>query len=516
MNPRLIAPSSSPLLLLLCLFILVHGTSFSCFSYAAERLNVLMIVSDDLNDCVGYANGHPQVQTPHLDRLADRGVAFLNAHCQAPICNPSRTSILTGLRPTTTGVYALEPWFRTDRKWRDHLTLPQYFAEQGYYTVSTGKIYHDWTQFDKVKTERPEFDELGFHGGFGPLPPEKFVETPDKMRLIDWGPYPERDEEGDDYKVADWAIEKLRNMPKDKPFFLSVGFARPHLPLYAPPKWFELYPEETLCLPPYLENDRDDVPNAAWYLHWKLPEVGMKWVQEHNQWKPIVRAYLASVSYMDDQVGRVLDALEKEGLAEKTVIVFWGDQGWHLGQKELFSKTTLWDPSTKSPLIFAGPGISPQGRCNQAVELLDIYPSLIELCGLPENSLLEGHSLCPQLQDVKTPRTFPAITSDGPGNHSVRTEQFRYTKYADGSEEFYDMQVDPNEWTNLVAKPEFQDDINRLENWIPENPSPPLPGSRSRLVEKKGNIWYWEGIPIEPQTPVPALGIVPENHAPHR
>jgi len=484
--------------------------------HAADRPNVLFIASDDMNDWIAPLQGHPQVKTPNIDRLAAQGVCFSNAHCQSPICNPSRTSLLTGLRPTTTGVYALDPWFRTSEKWRNLTTLPQYFEENGYYTILTGKIFHDRNQFATVATDRLEFDLLGYAGGFGPVPPKKFVETPDKMNLIDWGVYPDRDEDGEDYKVASWAIEQLKNMPKDKPFFLSVGFARPHLPLFAPQKWHDLYPEETLLLPPYLENDRDDVPFVAWYLHWKLPEVGMKWVKEHNQWKPIVRSYLASVSYMDAQLGRLLDALEKEGFAQNTIIVFWGDNGWHLGQKELFSKTTLWDPATKVPLIFAGPGIAGRGLCSQPAELLDIYPTLIDLCGLPNNENLEGLSLSPQLSNPKTVREQPAITTHGPDNHSVRTERFRYTLYGDGSEEFYDMQDDPNEWTNRIADPKYQEEIQKLEKWIPKTPAAPLPGSRNRLVEKKDGIWYWEGVAIPPDAPVPALGEIPESHAPRR
>ncbi len=483
---------------------------------AAERPNILMIASDDLNDWVGCLGGHPQVQTPNIDRLAGRGVVFSNAHCQSPICNPSRTSLLMGLRPTTSGVYALDPWFRTAERWRNHTTLPQYFAENGYYTALVGKIFHDRGQFGKPAGDKPEFETLGYTGGFGPLPPKKFVETPDPMPLIDWGPFPERDEDGEDYKVAEAAIALLKNRPNDRPFFLSVGFARPHLPLYAPQEWHDLYPKETLILPPYLENDRDDVPPFAWYLHWKLPEVGMRWVKEHHQWEAIVRSYLACVSYMDAQLGRLLDALKAEGLEQNTIVVFWGDHGWHLGQKELFSKTSLWEPATKAPLIFAGPGVAGSGRCTQPAELLDIFPTLIELCGLPKNEQLEGLSLSPQLGDPKTVRERPAITTDGPDNHSIRSEQFRYTRYGDGSEEFYDMQADPNEWINRIAEPEYREEIEKLERWVPKQPAKPLPGSRMRLIEQRDGVWYWEGVPIRLDEPVPALGRVQEDHAPKR
>ena len=484
--------------------------------FATERPNILMISSDDLNNWIGCLGGHPQVKTPNLDRLADRGVCFSNAHCQAPLCSPSRTSLMMGLRPSTTGVYALEPWFREVEKWKHHTTLPQYFAKHGYYTAMTGKVYHDHRPLVNPLTDCLEFDLLGYAGGYGPVPPTKFTETPNSSPLLDWGPYPERDEDGEDFKIADWAIEQLKTMPKDKPFFLSVGFYRPHLPLFAPQKWHDLYPEDTLILPPYLENDRNDVPSAAWHLHWDLPLVGMKWVKENDQWKVIVRSYLASVSYLDAQVGRVLEALEAEGLAENTIVVFWSDNGWHLGSKELFAKTSLWDPATRTPLIFAGPGVSNAGQCSQPAELLDIYPTLIELCGLPKNDTLDGLSLVPQLMNPQTKRDRPAITTNGPDNHSVRTERFRYTLYGDGSEEFYDMQNDPNEWTNRIADPQYQEEIRNLEQWIPKNAARPVPGSHTRLIEKRDSIWYWENEPIPPNAPVPALGVVPQSNAPKR
>jgi len=470
---------------------------------AVDRPNVLFFAIDDLNDWVGCLGGHPQVKTPHMDRLARAGTVFLNAHCQSPLCNPSRTSLLTGLRPTTTGVYALQPWFRTSPPLKDLVSLPQYFKANGYHTLTTGKIWHDAYPPKDERTTGKEIDVWGVHGGHQPLPPKKFVDTPAKHPLVDWGPYPERDELMDDYKVADWAIEQLKSMPKQKPFFLCVGIRKPHVPCCVPPKWFDLYPTSSLIMPPVLEGDRDDTPRFSWYLHWKLPEPRLAWVKANNEWQSLVRAYLACVSFADGQVGRVLDALKEARLADNTVIVLWGDQGWHLGEKGITGKNTLWDRSTRVPLIFAGPGVSSGGRCNKPAELLDIYPTLNELCRLPAKAGLEGHSLVPQLKRADAPREWPAITTHGPNNHGIRTEKWRYIRYADGSEELYDMAADPNEWTNLANDPRFADTKRELAQWLPKVNAAPVPHSKSRLIDVRDGQPYWENEPIGPNDPIP-------------
>lgn len=465
---------------------------------AADRPNVLFIASDDLNDWVGCIGGHPQVKTPNLDRLAAGGTVFVNAHCQSPLCNPSRTSLLTGLRPSTTGVYALEPWFRTSKPLKDWVTLPQYFAAHGYQTLTTGKIYHDAYPPKESRKDGTEFGTWGFHGGAGPYPEKKFAHPTCTHPIMDWGPYPQRDEQLDDSKIADWAIDHLKSMTKDKPFFLGVGFRRPHVPCFAPQKWFDLYPLDTLILPPYKVGDRTDTPMFSWCLHWSLPEPRLDWLQANKEWKPLVRAYLACVSFMDGQVGRVLEMLQSTGQADNTVIVFWGDNGWHLGEKDITGKNTLWDRSTRVPLIVAGPGVASKGRCGQPAELLDIYPTLVALCGLPAKPDLEGHSLVPQLKDAAAPRPWPAITTHGPNNHGIRTDRWRYIHYADGTEELYDMKADPNEWTNLAADHSQAAVKQELAKWLPKVSKPALPGSVSRLIEMRNGIPYWEGKPIPP------------------
>lgn len=292
-------------------------------------------------------------------------------------------------------------------------------------------------------------------------------------------------------------MNQLKNPPKE-PFFLAVGFRHPHVPCYAPQKWFDLYPDEDLKMPPVKADDRDDLPRFASYLHWKLPEPRLKWLEESKQWKPLVRAYLASVSYADMQIGRVLKQLADSGLEKNTIVVFWSDHGWHLGEKGITGKNSLWERSTRVPLVFAGPGVS-KAKCNRPAELLDLYPTLAELCGLPKADV-EGLSLVPQLKDAAAPRERPAITTHNPGNHSVRTERWRFIRYADGSEEMYDLAADPNEWTNLAAK--HADVRKELARWMPAS-APPLPGSAGRILTFDHGIPVWEGKPIGKDDPFP-------------
>ena len=259
-----------------------------------------------------------------------------------------------------------------------------------------------------------------------------------------------------------------------------------------------MYPMESLILPPMQEKDRSDTPDFSWYIHWTLPEPRLSWLKETNQLKPLVRAYLASVSFVDSQVGRVLDAIEDSGHADDTVVVLWSDHGWHLGEKEISGKNTLWDRSARVPLIFAGPGVSENATCGKPAELLDIYPTLAQLCDLPEKSDLDGQSLLPQLRDANASRSKPAITTHNPGNHGVRTERWRYIVYADGSEELYDMKNDPNEWTNLAANPTHAHIKQELASMAPKTSEPLAPGSAARVLWKEGNEWIWEGKPIDP------------------
>jgi len=464
---------------------------------------VLFIAIDDLNDWVGCLQGHPQVSTPYIDSLAARGTLFTNAHAQAPLCNPSRTSLMTGLRPSTTGIYGLAPWFREVDEWKDWVSLPQHFRMHGYRTYSAGKIYHGG--YGRKQSDA-EFDVLGPGASVGARPAQKIVGwTPGGNHpLMDWGSFPHRDEDKGDWQVASWAVEQLRESPR-QPFFLSVGFFLPHVPCYATQQWFDLYPEDQLQLPPILDTDRDDTPLFSWYLHWDLPEPRLKWLREARQLSPLVRAYLASISFVDSQVGRVLQALQASGLAENTIVVLWSDHGYHLGEKGISGKNSLWERSTHVPLIFAGPGIGRGARCQQPVELLDLYPTLSELCGLPERPGLEGHSLLPQLQQPDTPRPWPAITTHNHDNHSIRSQHWRLIQYADGSRELYQLKTDPHEWNNLAEKPAYQQVMEELLTFLPATNRRPAPGSKHRILEYEPGMARWEGKEIQPGDSIPGI-----------
>jgi len=467
----------------------------------AGKPNIVFLVIDDLNDWIGPLQGHPQAKTPYLDRLAHRGTVFVNAHCQAPLCNPSRTSVLTGLRPSTTGIYGLEPYYREVPNLRSCVSLPRYLVQHGYHTLMTGKVYHaDYGRGDRDG----EFQVIGPPAHVGARPERPLATLPQQHPLMDWGTFPHRDEDKGDWQIASWAVEQICSRPR-QPFFLAIGFFLPHVPCYASERWFALYPPDALHLPAVRPDDRDDTPRFSWYLHWRLPEPRLKLLQETGEWRNLVRSYLACVSFVDRQVGRVLEALEQADLADNTIVVLWSDHGWHLGEKLITGKNSLWERSTRVPLVFAGPGIAQQAVCREPVELLDIYPTLIDLCGLPPRPELEGHSLLPQLKDPTTTRPWPAMTTHNHGNHAVRSRRWRYIRYADGSEELYDMRQDPHEWNNLAEKTQYRRIIERHQRWLPKSCAPPVPGSRDRLLTMQEGRVEWEGEEIRPQDPVPGL-----------
>ena len=469
-----------------------------------RRPNVLFIAIDDQNDWIGCLGGHPLVKTPAIDALAARGTLFTNAHCQAPLCNPSRTSLMLGLRPSTTGIHGLSPWFRDVPEFRERVALPQYLAEHGYRTLSTGKLYHAARRVPPQSKLPPEFQEWGPAGGFGTKPPQRLTPaTPQGNPLVDWGVWPldNDDSAKGDTLITDWAVERMKDAPPGQPYFLGVGYFLPHVPCYATQKWFDLYPDDDSVLPLVQLNDRADTPRSSWYLHWQLPEVRLQWLREQNQWRNLVRSYLACTSFVDSQVGQLLNALDETGQRDHTIIVLWSDHGWHLGEKEITGKNTLWDRSTRVPLIFAGPEVTAGQTCPRPAELLDIYPTLVDLCGLPPRSDLEGVSLVPQLKDASAPRDRPAITSHNQGNFGIRTEQWRYIRYADGAEELYDMVHDPREWTNLAAS--RRGVCAELAKSLPKLDRGPAPGSAHRILTLYDKIPIWEGKPIQPEDEIP-------------
>ncbi|QDV39146.1 sulfatase [Tautonia plasticadhaerens] len=432
-----------------------------------ERPNVLFIAVEDLNDWTGFLGGHPQARTPNLDRLAARGVSFTRAYCSAPACNPSRTSLLTGLRPSTTGVY------HNDQPWRpvlpDAVTLTDHFAAAGYDVAGGGKIFHN--SFNDPDAW-PEWFKAGDH----PEPDETPVNGIPGAGHFDWGPVDVPDEAMGDHRTVSWAIDRLDD-DRDRRFFLAVGLIRPHLQWYVPRGYFEHYPVDGISLPEAPADDLDDVPAAGVAI--ARPDGDHRKVLEAGQWEEAVQGYLASIEFADAQVGRLLDALEASGLADETIVVLWGDHGWHLGEKQHWRKFALWEEATRVPLIIAAPGVAAHGgRSGRPVSLMDLYPTLVELCGLPQKPELEGESLVPLLRDPASPRATPAITTHGRANHAVRTERWRYIRYADGSEELYDHEADPQEWTNLADDPRWEGQKRDLGRWLPPSDAPYAPRRR--------------------------------------
>ena len=444
------------------------GLFWATPSRAQEKPNVLFIAVDDLNDWIGDLAGHPQSVKPNIDRLAQRGMLFTHAYCAAPACNPSRAALMTGIRPSTSGVYQNpDPWRQA---MPDAVTLPQHFMAHGYTALGSGKIYHggfpdppSWNEYWPSQTKNRPRD---------PMPANRPVNGIPKTAHFDWGPVDAGDDEMGDTLVVDWVIEQL-DRQYEKPFFLACGIFRPHLPWYVPKKYFDRFPLEDIQLPKVLENDLDDVPEAG--IRMAKPDGDHAKVLKHNQWHAAVQGYLASIAYADAQIGRLLDALDHSSYAENTIIVFWTDHGWHLGEKKHWRKFALWEEATRTPLIFVAPDVQPGTRSDQPVGLIDIYPTLTELCSLPSRDTLEGVSLKPLLVNPEAEWERPALTTHGRNNHALRTRQFRYIRYANGDEELYDHRRDPHEFHNLAGKPEYADVIKRLSAWLPTDDVPYAP-----------------------------------------
>ena len=432
-----------------------------------EYPNVLMLIVDDLNDWVGAMQGHPNAKTPNIDRLASQGTLFTNAHASAPLCGPSRASIMTGLAPSTTGIYG---HINDDKirlasdKTAQSVFLSEYFKNHGYYTAAVGKVFHQ-------RVVDGSFDEYGGRvKGFGPYPEKNFV-WDDPRTNTDWGAFPERDEQMPDYESANWIAERLLRK-HDKPFFMACGFIRPHAPWYVPQKWFDMHPTQDIVLPPYLRNDLEDVPEIARLIadHPMMPTT--EWAIEKGEFRNIVQGYLASVSFVDSCIGIVLDALEQSEYADNTAVVLWGDHGYQLGEKEKFAKMTLWERATRTPLIIKPPKSKGKQVSNKPVSLLDLYPTLVKMCGLPANPTNEGRDLSPLLDDPNMPWEHAAITTYGKNNHAVKTERYRYIRYEDGTEELYDHKVDRDEWKNLANIPAYDEVKRTLAKHIPADNAP--------------------------------------------
>lgn len=445
------------------------------------RPNVLFLSVDDMNDWVGCLGGYPGVQTPNIDRLARRGALFSNAQCASPLCNPSRTALFTGLRPSTTGIYNNEQYWRPNLP--DAVTIPQYFRQNGYTAAGAGKVFHhnagfnppdQWDEFqlqvfDDPWYRRPEWYPWNKKEPYPANYP--FNGLKGIQGEFDWGVLPKPESEYGDQKAIEFG-RKFLQTSHNKPFFLAIGLWHPHIPMFAPQKYWDLYPK--VRIPDGPPNDLDDVPAVGQELA-AVRREELDRILKANKWEEFVRAYLASISFADAMVGEMLKILAQSAFANNTIIVFWSDNGWHLGEKQHVHKSTLWMRSTHVPLILAGPGVQATGQTRrQPVNLLDLYPTLIEMCGLPPRRELEGTSLVPLLRDPRAPRN-PTVSTYLPGNHMVRDERWQYIRYHDGTEELYDCVADPNEWHNLASDPQYSDLKRRLARFMPPQSAPPKP-----------------------------------------
>jgi arylsulfatase A-like enzyme len=435
-----------------------------------KKPNVLFISVDDMNDWVSCL-GHPFVKTPNLDRLAKQGVLFSNAHCASPLCNPSRTALYTGQSPATTGIY------NNDQFWPPTLpnavTLPMYFRQHGYFAAGAGKTFHhtagnnppsQWDDYQLQVFDDPWYRRADWYPWNKRVPApagHPFNGLKDFQGEFDWGVLKQADTAYGDQRAIDYSIRHLEKK-HDKPWFLSVGLWHPHIPMFSPQRFWDLYPKEKLALPNADPKDLEDLPKIAQEFA-AFRRVEFERIVKEGKWAESIQAYLA-----DEMIGRLLHSLGRSSHASNTVVVFWSDNGWHLGEKQHFHKSTLWQRSTHVPLIVRGPGMKKPGvNRTQAVSLLDLYPTVLDLCGLPARPENQGLSLRPLLEDPKASRP-PAVITYLKGNHAVRDDRYRYIRYHDGSEEFYDEFLDPLDHHNLASKPEHRARMDAMAQFMPK------------------------------------------------
>lgn len=490
-------------------------------SIAAERPNVLFISVDDWNDWVG-AYGNEHAKTPNLDRLAARGVTFRYAHTSAVYCAPSRTSLMTGGNPYSTGCYYDEPHF-AEANHPDIKDLPMWFRENGYYVAGGGKLYHHMPGFIDMRGWDHYFiwnegnKQIGWHlnswGDGAPLPAElpssavaKYKYelekklNPDKepKRLnshLEWGNLPDNvEEQMADTICTNWAADFLsKEADRDgKPFFLGFGLYAPHKPNFVPEKYFKMHPLQSIKQPRMHPGDLDDLPPLLKKRTIARKNRDDKVIRDLKSGKKMVRGYLAALSYADAMVGRVLDALENGPYADNTIVVLWSDNGYHLGEKGCWAKHTLWERTSNVPFIWAGPGIARGATVDTTVSLLDTYPTLIELCGLPVNAGNEGVSLASVL---KTPgsATDRSVIQCNHDSFALINQQWRYTRYGNGEEELYNISKDPGEHDNLVHNPEYADVITEYRRQVPKKLAPQGHGPKTRTLRLQvdGESFKW-------------------------
>jgi arylsulfatase A-like enzyme len=439
---------------------------------AEKRPNILFIAVDDLNHWVGYFKRNHQAKTPNTDRLSAMGMSFTNSHCAVPACEPSRAALMSGRRASTSGCYL------NGHTWTKHvpegISLNHTLKKNGYKTYAIGKIYHGhsnsgyasgWDEYPNL-THNGSPKPSKYQGYFEPLPLDM------------------KDEDLPDWQMVDYCEKKL-NEQHDEPFFLACGFIKPHLAWAVPKKYYDMFPLESIELPPHKENDLDDVPPAG--VKMAKPQGDHAKFLKLDRWKHAVQSYLATIAYCDMNIGRLLDALEKSPHKDNTAIVFWGDHGWSLGEKSHWRKFALWEETTRAPMIWVVPGLTQAGTiCDQPVDFMNIFPTLCEITETPTPSHCEGYSMMPLLKNKNTEWNHIALTTHGYKNHSIRSKDWRYTQYSDGSEELYHHKNDPYEYTNLATHPDYDNIKKELQRHLPKiNVEMPQKSSSTKKPKKK-------------------------------
>ena len=474
-------------------------------AFASERPNIVMFVLDDLNDWVSPL-GHQQAITPNMDRLAAKGVTFTNAHTAGVFCAPSRSAFFTGRHASSTGCYTTQVYHHDHPNIRP---LQQVLQDGGYATYGAGKLFHHpagyvdlrgWNEYfvrDASQKKRGwPLESWSFKMDFLPDPfPYGAFNREGKVfpdLFLEWGPI--RDE--DEVKMADtlrthWACKQLRDK-HDKPFFLGVGLYTPHFPNYVPKKYFELYDRDKIELPPYNEDDLKDLPpgirkakQARSAHHRKLERLGAI--------KDAIHGYLASISYVDAMLGRVLDAMESGPNANNTIVILWSDHGYHHGQKFDWGKHTLWERTSHVPLFIAGSGVTKGARIDATVSLIDMFPTIIDLAGAEDDQPRDGVSLVSVLKDPASARDRDILLPGmKPQEYAIINRDWRYIRYADGGEELYDLRKDYNEWDNLALRPEYRPVIKTMRQKAPKTFAKPGPEFKALKLSIEGESFHWD------------------------
>ncbi len=479
-----------------------------------EKPNVLFIIMDDMCDWVNFLGGHEQVITPNLDRLADRGIVFSNAYTAVPLSNPSRAALLTGIQPYVSGIYNNEHEISDFPTANNSLFMPQHFRNNGYKTIMSGKVFH--TKPSGMVLNNMWDDKTNMDGGYGPWVVNQTLPPSLQNKWNNFEAWNGPDTDFPDVKNSQKIINFI-NQSHEKPFFAAMGFYRPHTPYTAPKRYFDMYNVDTIKVPETIPNDLDDLPAYAINNFIRNRNYVNLLKSTDNCYQLMVRAYLACVSFADDRIGMILNALDASRYANNTWIVLVGDNGFHLGQKERWGKSALWREACHVPFIVVPPKSNSTiqaGTCQTPVSLIDIYPTLVEACNLPavENQLA-GNSLMPLLQNTSATWDIASISTYLPGNFVIHQNQWNYIRYANGSHELYNIDIDENEFTNLAGKPEYKHMVDSLAKFLPTSWYTGVSEETVSSVSEDISMPHWEVeiSRLNPNYTRPAIGSTFEN-----